>query len=106
MKFSEVVQRLKDSQNDTYILEGRRKGKQVLVCPSLAGRASLGKTSVTIGSGCGITCATAKGSVSQNRIGLSGGFQNKLSLVWQRRPVGKRERMKHGLWQIFPLALR
>ena len=60
MKFSEVVQLLKDSPNDSYILEGCRKGKQVLVCPSLAGRASLGKTSVTIGSGCGITCATTE----------------------------------------------
>jgi hypothetical protein len=38
MKFAEVAQLLKDTKNDAYLLEGRRKGKQVLVCPSLAGR--------------------------------------------------------------------
>jgi hypothetical protein len=38
MKFTEVVELLKDGNNDAYILEGCCKGKQVLVCPSLAGR--------------------------------------------------------------------
>lgn len=38
MKFSDVVQLLRDTGNDAYVLEGRRKGRQALVCPSLAGR--------------------------------------------------------------------
>lgn len=38
MKFSEVAELLRAASNDAYVLEGRRKGKQVLVCPSLAGR--------------------------------------------------------------------
>ena len=38
MKFAEVVQLLKNSNNDAFVLEGRRKDKQVLVCPNLAGR--------------------------------------------------------------------
>ena len=38
MRFAEVVQWLKNSNNDAFVLEGGRKGKQVLVCPGLAGR--------------------------------------------------------------------
>ena len=38
MNFSEIVKLLKNSKNDAYVLEGRCKGRQVLVCPSLAGR--------------------------------------------------------------------
>lgn len=38
LSFSDVVKLLEDSGNDAYVLEGRREGKQALVCPSLAGR--------------------------------------------------------------------
>ncbi len=38
MKFAEVTAMLKESKNDAYVLEGRRKGRQVLVSPSLTGR--------------------------------------------------------------------